>query len=126
MRHLFMQVVLSLLQLSMGGLIEGSTSLLGVAAMDCVIPQLSGSSNAITTFISQRMFTNFSEYNCDFKNTVGAFFAGLPFGLVIKNSSWTTALYAVEAVGAIYILCMFYLYIKHYNSYMTITTKKQK
>ena len=60
------------------------------------------------------------------KNTVGAFFAGLPFGLVVKKSSWTTALYAVEAVGAIYILCMFYLYIKHYNSYMTITTKKQK
>lgn len=58
MATFLMQVVLSLVQLSAGGLIEGSTSLLGVAAMDCVIPQLSGSSNAVTTFISQRMLTN--------------------------------------------------------------------
>ena len=48
-------MVLSLLQLCAGGLIEGSTSLMGVAAMDCVIPQLSGSSGAVATFISQCM-----------------------------------------------------------------------
>ena len=52
-----MQVVLSGLQFCAGGVIEGSTSLLGVTAMDCVIPQLSGSSGAVATFVSQRMLT---------------------------------------------------------------------
>ena len=56
-----MQVVLSLVQLSLGGLIEGSTSLLGVAALDCVIPQLSGSSGAVATFISQCRFNDSKE-----------------------------------------------------------------
>ena len=52
-----MQVVLSGLQFCAGGVIEGSTSLLGVTAMDCVVPQLSGSGGAVATFISQRTFT---------------------------------------------------------------------
>ena len=123
-----MQVVLSLLQLCAGGLIEGSTSLLGVTAMDCVVPQLSGSSGAVVTFISQcTQVQTENKIKLNFKiNVVGAFFAGLPFGYLIKKSSWTSAFFVLELVSIIYILFTSYLLIKHYNSYLTITTKKQK
>ena len=45
--------MLSCLQFCAGGLIEGGTNLIGVAVMDCVVPELSGSSNAMSTFLAQ-------------------------------------------------------------------------
>jgi len=48
--------MLSFLQFCAGGLIEGGTNLLGVAAMDCVAPELSGSSHAMSTFLAQCMY----------------------------------------------------------------------
>lgn len=79
-----MQVVLSLLQLCAGGLIEGSTSLLGVVAMDCVTPQLSGSSGAVATFISQRMFSNLIDLN-EFLKCSWCLFCWTPFWICYQE-----------------------------------------
>lgn len=48
-----LQVMLSFLQFFAGCLIEGGTNLVGVAVMDCVVPELSGSSHAMATFLAQ-------------------------------------------------------------------------
>ena len=93
--------------------------------MDCVTPQLSGSSGAVATFVSQRTLKITSNF-IYFKNAVGAFFAGLPFSYLIKKFGWTMAFLILELVGALYVLFISYLFIKHYNSYITITSRKQK
>jgi len=44
---------LTILQFIAGGLLEGGTVLVGVAAMDCVAPELTGSSHAMAAFFAQ-------------------------------------------------------------------------
>ena len=46
-------MLLSILQFIAGGLLEGGTVLVGVAAMDCVAPELTGSSHAMAALFAQ-------------------------------------------------------------------------
>ena len=49
----YFQLLLTILQFIAGGLLEGGTVLIGVAAMDCVAPELAGSSHAMAAFFAQ-------------------------------------------------------------------------
>lgn len=47
--------MLTIIQFCAGGFIEGSNTIIGLVAMDCVIPELSGSSHAMAGFLAQCM-----------------------------------------------------------------------
>ena len=45
--------MLTIIQFCAGGFIEGSITIIGLVSMDCVIPELSGSSHAMASFLAQ-------------------------------------------------------------------------
>ena len=45
--------MLTIIQFCAGGFIEGSITIIGIAAMDSVIPELSGSGHALACFLAQ-------------------------------------------------------------------------
>ena len=58
--------------------------------------------------------------------TVGAFFAGLPFGYLIKRLGWSYAYLALESVALANILLCLYLLIKNYSSGSSSSTDVKK
>jgi len=60
---LYLQLLLTILQFIAGGLLEGGTVLIGVAAMDCVAPELAGSSHATAALFAQSECKNSEELN---------------------------------------------------------------
>ena len=55
---------------------------------------------------------------------VGAFFAGLPFGYLIKMLDWNYAHLVLESVAVINILLSSYLLIRNYSSGGTVKKKE--
>jgi len=120
--------VLTTIQFCAGGFIEGSITIIGIAAMDCVVPELSGSSHGMAGFLAQCMCIENcprSLINFCFV-TVGAFFAGFPFGYLIKAVGWNSAYLILESFALVNILLCSYLLIKNYSSGSTEIAIKKK
>ena len=57
---------------------------------------------------------------------VGGFYAGLPFGFVIKMVGWSYAFLILESAGVVFLLLASYLLIKNYSDIANLAAKKQQ